>query len=224
MDVLQRFSHRLHTDWLAVYCHDDARKYDPRGFKEASIAVTEADARDCMSAIDHGVVVDTRGGRYRASRSTAHEVLFWEGRKITSPRPLTLWLEPVITFAALARLHLAYGWPTEYLGMQPKGWAFDLIAHGPIATQPPRILGEVKKSSAELVRLKVDLLNLANGATTESVSTNSAKKWHALLATKPNLVWLVGPNEESLVLAPSYTSSGCALREVDKSALAHNAT
>ena len=223
MDVLQRFSRRLHIDWLAVYCKDDKRNYDPLGFNATSLTVANADARDCMLAIDHGVVFDTRGGRYRASRSSAQEVLFWEGHKNKSPRPITLWLEPVITFAALARLHLAYGWPKKNLGMQPKGWAFDLAAYGPTADQPPRILGEVKKTSAELNRLKEDLLKLSNGAETEAISTNSARKWHALLATKPSILWLLGPNEESYVYALSYASTGCALHEVNCSALSYSA-
>lgn len=175
MDVLHRFSERLHTEWLAAYCKDDKRNYDPLGFNKASITVAEVDAKDCMLAIDHGIVFDTRGGRYRASKSAAHEVLFWEGHKTKSPRSITLWLEPVITFAALARLHLVHGWPKEVLGMQPKGWAFDLAAYGPSTDQPVRILGEVKKSSAELNRLRDELLKLSDGAATEAVSVNSAK-------------------------------------------------
>lgn len=72
MDELQRFSHRLHSDWLVAFCNDDKRKYDPLGFKTTSITVAAADARDCMLAMDLGVVFDTRGGRYRATKSSAH--------------------------------------------------------------------------------------------------------------------------------------------------------
>jgi len=223
METLQRFSHRVCTEWLIAYCEDDKRNYNPLGFNEASIRVAEADARDCMLAIDHRVVIDTRGGRYRANMSTAQEVLFWEGHKTKPIRPITLWLEPVITFAALARLHLLHGWPKEQLGMQPNGWAFDLAAHETSVEQRPRILGEVKKSSAELKRLRDELLKLSSGAATTEVSANSAKKWQALLATKPDTVWLLGPNEESYVYAPSYASAGCALQEVNLSALAYSA-
>ena len=107
--------------------------------------------------------------------------------------------------------------------MQPKGWAFDLAAYETTVDQQPRILGEVKKSAAELKRLKDDLLKLSNGALIAAVSTNSAKKWHALLATKPRTVWLLGPNEESYVYAPSYSNNNCALHEVNYSALAYRA-
>lgn len=223
MDILQRFTQRVCTDWLTTYCSDRKRNYDAAGFNKASIRVAEADAKDCMLAIDYGVVCDTHGGRYRANMSTAQEVLFWEGHKTKSPRPITLWLEPVITFAALARLHLVHGWPKEQLGMQPKGWAFDLAAHEATGDSPPRILGEVKKSGEELRRLRADLLKLSTGEPAETVSINSAKKWKALLATKPAIVWLLAPNEESYVYAPSYSSDGCELREVEYSALAHSA-
>lgn len=223
MDVLELFSHRLYTDWLPTYCHDDRRRYHPSGFKATSITVSEADARDCMVAIDDQVVVDAGGGRFRASRSAAHEVLFWEGSKTASPRPITLWLEPVITFAALARLHRKYRWPKEDLGMQPKGWAFDLAAYGRDLNAPPCLLGEVKKSSSELRRLREDLLKLSNGASPEIVPINSTRKWQALVETKPSFVWLVGPNEESYVYAPVFTSGRCNLQEVESSALAHRA-
>ena len=223
MNALQKFSQRLHTEWLPAYCCDAQRNYDPSGFKPASIKVSEADARDCMLAIDQKVVVDAGGGRFRACMSSAHEVLFWEGHKTKSPRSITLWLEPVITFSALARLHVAYAWPKENLGTQPRGWAFDLAAYRRGADQPPQILGEVKKSSSELHVLREDLLKLSNGAAPATLPKNSTRKWHAVLVNKPRLVWLVGPNEESYLYAPVFTSSGCTLREANFSAFSHSA-
>lgn len=222
MDQLAHFSRRVREEWLPAYCSDPKRNYDPSGFRVESIKVSEVDARDCMLAIDRGIVVDTGGGRYSACRSSAQEVLFWEGHKSSSPRPITLWLEPVITFAALARLHNTHAWPKESLGMQSKGWAFDLAAHGSNQDQPPRILGEVKKTTSELNRLKEDLLRLSAGAAHDTVPTNSMKKWRELLATRPSLVWLVGPNEESYAYAPVYGSSACTLQEINDSALAHS--
>ena len=222
MDDLEKFSRRLHADWLDVYCQDDKRNYDPRGFNATSITVADVDARDCMLAIDLGVVYDTGGGRYWACRSSTREVLFWEGHKTKSPRQITLWLEPVITFAALARLHLVHGWPKDALGMQPRG-AFDFAAFGPSADQPPWILGEVKKSSAKLDLLRDELLKLSNGLAIEAVSNNSAKKWRSLLTTRPKIVWLLGSNEKSYVYTPHYSCNGCALQSVSSSVLALSA-
>lgn len=108
--------------------------------------------------------------------------------------------------------------------MQPKGWAFDLAAHEAGNDQLPRILGEVKKTVPELEYLKDDLLGLSNGASTGTVSNNSAKKWQALLATKPRLVWLVGPDEHSYVYSTSFSRNSCSLQEVNYSALAFSVT
>lgn len=223
MDVVQRFSERVLMDWLPTYCQDRKRNYDPSGFRAKSIKVAEVDACDCMVAIDQGIVVDTGGGRFSACRSSAQEVLFWEGRKSEVPRPITLWLEPVITFAALARLHNEYAWPKENLGMQSEGWAFDLATYESSQGHQPRILGEIKKTKSELIRLQVDLLRLSSGAAPDTVSANSRKKWDALLTARPSLLWLVGPNNESYVYAPAFSGRECTLHEVSLSALTHSA-
>jgi hypothetical protein len=219
--AVARFAERVESDWLPTYCQDAARRYDPKGYKKASMKLAESDAKDCMLAIDQRIVIDLGGGRWRAALSSADEVLFWEGRKDTSPRPITLWLEPVITFAALARLHVVFGWPKEYLAMQPKGWAFDLAAYDGGNLGRPHILGEVKKSSSELRRLNDELLALSENQSTAAVSRNSAKKWQALVETAPSIVWLLGPNEESYVYQPFVADGSCTLIRRDASALAY---
>jgi len=222
MDTLQQFSLRLKEHWLPTYCEDPKRNYDPVGFRETSVRVSEIDARDCMLAVDHGIVFDTGGGRYRANRNSAHEVLFWEGRRTTSPRPITLWLEPIITFAALARLHLLHDWPKEALGTQSKTWAFDLVAFEPGLNETPRILGEIKKSSAELRKLRDDLVALSNEALPESIRTNSLKKWQELLSTKAPLLWLVGPSREECLFSVTYDAGRARLNEISEGALAYS--
>jgi hypothetical protein len=42
-----------------------------------------------------------------------------------------VWIEPVVTIAAMARLHFEFGWPISCLGMQSKTWAFDLMGYKP---------------------------------------------------------------------------------------------
>lgn len=213
MDILEQFSDRVIHDWLPKYCGDAARNYPLEGFRLSSIGVDVEDARCCMLAIDSGVVIDTGGGRYLAAKSFAVEVLFWEGQKAKHPRPITLWHEPVITMAALARLHLEYGWPKELLGMQSKGWAFDLAAYGPASSDHPRILAEVKKSNAEMRRLARDLFALSTLPAFEShdscgVLENSVKKWRGLLSARPNILWLIGPARAGMVYHVSYPSPG----------------
>lgn len=219
MNDLARFTERVRHEWLLTYCHDDRRNYDPLGFRDASIKVGALDARDCMRAIDEGMVLDEGGGRFRAAQSSAREVLFWEGSRSKSPRAITLWIEPVITFAAIARLHFDYGWPKANLGTQPKGWAFDLAAYEPSMDDRPRILGEVKKSRAELIRLQDDFHKLSEGAPAAEVPRNSAKKWHAVLSMKPDLVWLIGPEAASYAYSTEFAADSCCLKPVDLSAL-----
>lgn len=196
------------------------------GFDATSITVAEADVRDCMLAIDLGVVLDKGGGRYVANQSSAFECLFREGHKVKSPRRISLSLEPVITFAALARLHLAHRWPRENLGMQSKGWGFDLVAYGKPADKNPRIPGEVKKSSVELTQLKDDFLKLSDSgaSATGEVKENSARKWRELLTTRPKLVWLGGPNAESYVFTPSYADGVCCGRSTLSTRVQLNST
>ena len=119
---------------------------------------------------------------------------------------------PVITFAALARLHFRHGWPKEFLGSQPRGGAFDLVGFRRSDDQQPFLLGEVKKSSRELASLREDLLALADGASHEDRPRNSINKWNALLKTRPALLWLVGPAEEEYVYVPAYTGTSVQLR------------
>jgi len=214
-----RFDERMRGEWLMAYCSDPQRRYNPTGFDPSSLRVSEVDARDCARAIDEAVVRDLGGGRYRAARSSGDEVLFWEGHKTRSPRRITAWLEPVITFAALARLHYRHHWPKECLGAQSADWAYDMVGFRSPDDDNPVLLGEIKKTSKGIRALRDDLLALADGATPSSRSKNSVRKWYALLATRPELLWLMGPCEEAYVYAPIYSSVGATLHESPAAAL-----
>ena len=214
---LEHFANRVMEVWLPTYC--SVRGYDTSGFRAASVLLVEPiDARDCINAIDLGIVVDNKDGKYRAPRSSAQEVLFWEGAKKQTPRPVWLWQEPVITFAALARLHATYGWPIESLGAQPKGWAFDAVAYRE-KNASPEILCEVKKSGKELKRLRDDLLALALDPSSTNVLSNSRKKWLAIVASRPRVVWLLGPGGLEHVLVPDYTAATFSFQEGNNTAL-----
>ena len=154
---LQRFTHRLQTEWLPAFCADKDRRFDPSGFKESSITITEVDAGNFLRALDSGLVYDAGGGRYHCARSNAQEQIFWEGPKSIQPRPLKLWVEPVITIATMARLRFDFGWPAEVLGMQSKNWAFDFAVYRSATNKNERIAGEVKTSSAKIDELMLHL-------------------------------------------------------------------
>ena len=207
-NALDIFRLRVKEEWLRIYCSDPKRQYSPDGFKVDSIRLDASDARDCMRAIDAGVVRDVGHGRYLASRGTAAEPLLWEGLRNKAPRQITLWLEPAITFAALARLHFDYGWPLELLGNQPKNWAFDLAAHDPADPNRYRILGEVKKTAKEAENLVADLLRACGENSPVGIRKNSAKKWQGLLLAKPPTLWIIGPARYSRVFGCTYPHDG----------------
>lgn len=219
MSDTHRFDERMRGEWLTAYCSYPKRHYDSTGFDPSSLRVSEADARDCARAIDGGIVLDLGGGRYRAPRSSCDEVLFWQGHKKKSPRRITVWQEPVITFAALARLHYLHQWPKECLGTQSKDWAYDIVGFRASDEECPVLLGEVKKSAREIRALRDDLLALAKGTVRSSRSQNVLRKWDALLVSRPALLWLVGPREETYLYAPEYSGAGAKLHEVSESAL-----
>lgn len=79
--------------------------------------MTDIDARDFLRAPDHNVVAVDSGGRFRMPRSAVNEVLFWEHSAKLAPRPISLWIEPIITIGAVARLHLHHA---ERLCVSPK--------------------------------------------------------------------------------------------------------
>jgi hypothetical protein len=214
-EVLAEFKRRTVEGWLPTFCHDSKRNLAVCGFRQQSIdKVSTTDARDCMYAIDKGLISDVGGGRYRAPQSQASEELFWAGRRKLSPQPLTLWVEPVITFAALTRLHRDCGWPAGLLGTQPRTlphrWAFDIAAHEPSQPSQYRILGEVKKTRKEAERLLTDLLRLSEGDPGE-VRINSRNKWEALRTHCPTIFWTIGPGGYSKVMTVSHSDGGSSI-------------
>lgn len=207
--ALERFTQQLHAIWLPTFCSDEKRNFDPVGFKAASIALAEFDASNFLRAIESGLVRDTGGGRYRCQRSRAQEQIFWEGQKSVEPRPLTLWLEPIITMGTIARLGLDFGWPAELLGMQSKDWAFDFLVYQSSTPQLEQISGEVKTTAVQCDNLMADLRIYGQTGANEALSDhprhiNSFKKWQSLLKSRVELLWVVGPDDYTQLFEVQY--------------------
>lgn len=150
-DALDRFAERLESEWLPDFCSAPKRNLPTEGFVRAGIAkLSEHDAYWFMRAIDENLV-ESREGQFRAARSAALEQIFWSGLRTSEPRTITLWIEPVITIGALARLHHEHGWPLALLGMQSKTWAFDLVGYDHAGNE--RLACEVKKNHREIDQL-----------------------------------------------------------------------
>jgi len=189
--------------------------YSTAGFKPESIRVSQFDAENFMRALDSGLVVDRGGGRYRCEKSSANEQIFWTGSKSVKPRPLTLWIEPVITIGTIARLGLDYEWPKETLCMQSKDWAFDFAIIKGNDKEDEHIVGEVKKTEKEIDNLidhmeEYGRTGMTDGLSLPSNETNSFRKWKSLLRSKPPLFWAVGPNDYTHLFFVDYQSDARA--------------
>ena len=208
-----QFKQRVEDTLLPVFRDDPARQLRQAALVDSSRAVSEIDARDFLRALDSGLVYDIGGGRYRAPRSNANEQLFWEGRRAKVPRRLSLWLEPVITIAAVARLHFDLGWSRESLGMQSKGYAFDVMAYD---GERPVIAGEVKKSVKEVDNLLMHLDEFARLGSQDAPARadkrlNAFRKGVGLIQGRVPFFWVVGPAGYAKAFRMEYLADGTAL-------------
>jgi len=194
--------------------------YGVEGFSEASIVVGEFDAANFLRSLDGGLAQDTGGGRYRCAQSKAVEQLFWEGKRDRVPRPITLWLEPVIGVATLARIHYDLGWPQAQLGMQTADYAFDLAVYSDGTSARQLIACEVKKSRLEVDGLVADLQHHSRERSVTPISPsqrhrNSIKKWGALRRHQPYFLWIVGPGGYGFAFELRHTEATTTLHPVD---------
>jgi hypothetical protein len=98
--TFQLFKDRILGDLLPTFCNHPSRGWGCEGFKEDWKNVSEKDAADFLLALDAGLIEHQGRGLYRAPKSMASEQFFWSGKKSALPRPVTLWVEPIITVAA----------------------------------------------------------------------------------------------------------------------------
>ena len=198
---------------LPTFCNDPSRGRGCEGFKEDWTKVTEKDAADFLSALDAGLIEHVGRGLYRAPKSHASEQFFWEGNKNISPRPVTLWVEPIITVAVLYRLHFKWGWPKNLLGTQSKKWDFDVIAYRASDLSNEYVACEVKKTVAELDQL-VELMGRFSAvrdlrdAPKSKREENAFRKLTGLQERRAPIFWAVGPNGANKVFRMTYTDGG----------------
>jgi len=211
---LDIFTTRLYEEWIPDFFDDENRQHKLEGFKSESIKVTEFDANHFMRALDGDLVKDSGGGRYRSLRSKNFQQLFWTGSKLISPRPITLWIEPIITIGVIARLCLDYGWSEELLCMESSDGAFDFVVFkiGNNKNDEIAIAGEVKKTKLEIDTLIKDMVEFGeNGVTVfdekSQKKLNSFRKWKALLKCKAPFFWAVGPDDYTYLFSVKYLNN-----------------
>lgn len=222
--MLDTFESRLRSEWLAAFC--EPRSFQEAGFDPKSLANLSAkDAGNFMRAVDGRLVVH-QSGVFTAPCSRAKEQIFWTGETVITPRPLTLWLEPVITIGALARLHEDFSWEPGRLGLQSKTWAFDLVGYAE-DSQTELLMCEVKKSEREIDKL-IELMtkHLATPAEADpelkGAEQNAFRKVVALRTSPSSQVfWALGPNHYEFIFRIRRDGVGkLSLEPADESALA----
>lgn len=193
------FQERILNDLLPTYCNDPSRAWGAAGFKDDCGKITEVDAADFLRGMDGELAKHEGRGLYRAPRSRAREQFFWPGAKKTVPRTRTLWAEPIITVAVVARLHFDLGWPKELIGTQSLDWAFDVTAYLSIDSKIEFIACEVKKSVREMNQLVEHMIRFGTASSVDQLvapkdkELNAFRKLRALRRRKPPLFLAVAP-------------------------------
>ncbi|MES9902777.1 MAG: hypothetical protein ABW168_08850 [Sedimenticola sp.] len=199
---LAAFQERVFDVWLPSFCDAPHRCYSKAGFKRESISnLEELDAYWFLEAVDLGLVYEEKGC-FVAPLSKAKEQIFWEGSKKIEPRPITLWIEPVITIGALAKLYKRHGWPKDKLGAQSKTWAFDLVGYGE-SSEDELLACEVKKSAKEIDSL-IELMKVyGNDGSIEEPDSgkerNAYKKVAGIIRSWPSIFFALGPSDYSKI-------------------------
>tara|TARA_R110000868_G_scaffold411715_1_gene707939 strand:- start:8956 stop:9657 length:702 start_codon:yes stop_codon:yes gene_type:complete len=219
----ERFDALVREELVPYYCTNPRMNCEPAGFDATRKLVDETDVEYFLRAWERGLLIPKGEGQYSTARGSASEALFWEGRKSETPRRFWLWLEPIITFGGLARLHLDFGWPTENIGAQSPDSAFDIVAYSN-SSSDERIAGEVKKTKREVDRLLELMAEYCSDPSAVALvgerGRNAFKKVEGLRARKAPIFWALGPAGYSRAFSVSYQEGGSiGLEEVDSSIL-----
>lgn len=210
-DYSSAFEALLYDQLIPEFCADQSRRCNAANFVQSSIKVSEEDAAYFLKAWKGDLIQHAGRGIYRTAKGAAGEQFFWEGMKSKEPRLFSLWLEPVITVAGLARLHFDYGWPAHLIATQSIDWAFDLVAFHP-ESDGELIAGEVKKTTTEVDQLVSFMEEFcANPGQPEPPSgkaRNAFKKVSALRARKAPIFWALGPNGYRRIFRIAYGDDG----------------
>jgi hypothetical protein len=119
MSARSEFDELLADRLIPDFCSDQIRRADASGFVAKSNLVTEEDAEDFLRGWHAGLPVHQGSGQYLVGVGRVHEQFFSSGRKAVEQRSFTLWVEPIVTMGAIARLHLDHGWPVSRLAAHP---------------------------------------------------------------------------------------------------------
>lgn len=200
----REFTDRLLSEWLKSFCDARDESLNPDGFVGSNLdRLSEFDAHWFLQALDAGYVTEDRGF-FLSELSASKEQIFWEGARSEDLRKMHLWLEPIITIGAVARLIKEYHWPQSQIGLQSKPpWPFDLMGYG--ADGETEILAcEVKKSDREIQRLVEEMSRFSEQPRLaeepkNSTVRNAYRKVVGIRRSWPEVFWALGPDGKEKV-------------------------
>ncbi len=195
----KEFERRLYDTWLPSFCAARGDDFLEAGFRGSGTEkLSEFDAYWFLQAVQSGYVSE-HGGFFSNDRFASREQIFSSGSKGTVPRVLTLWIEPIITIGAIARLIEQFGITPERVGAQSEyPWPFDLAVY--VEDQRSVVLtGEVKKARSEIVHLIDQMAEFGGQPSltrepTNQVARNSYRKVVGIRKLRPKLFWALGPS------------------------------
>lgn len=213
-ETLATFRRRIRDEFLPQYLVDYG--YEPGGYKASDQAVTPADAKWFLRALDEGVVTLLPKARLKLPASSVKAMIFWEHSRAVSPRPVGLHLEGVLSAGMAARLHFQYGWPIEQLGFEyptrpgPGRRAFDL---GALDGGGDLILaGEAKNERGELDHVLEVMQRCAEAGDhthpKRHADQNGHNKWMGLMRCRPRVFFTYGPGEDWSVFEIAHGPDG----------------
>lgn len=203
--VLEEFKVRLRNSWLPAFCNAPHRNYPLEGFNVESIMnLAEFDAKWFLEGVKSEYIRE-RDGFFFTTKSRAKEQIFRAGLKKIKPRPISLWIEPIVTVGAVSRLNIEFNWPEYQLGMQSKTWAFDLVGYDEKGSEE-LLLGEVKKNHKEVDDLILYMKEYCSMPTLIEEPVNSRRKnaYRKVVglreAPAAQVLWVLGPQRKRVCI------------------------
>jgi hypothetical protein len=227
LDVLRA---RIRDDWLPQYLLDEG--YEGGGYLGGEEHLEEIDAQWFLRAIDEQIVTLLPKARLSLPASSVLAMIFWEHSRTTSPRPVSLHREGILSAGMAARLNLEYGWPIAQMGFEypPERGdgrrAFDLGALDPFGSLA--LAGEAKKAQHELKRVLSVMQECGSSGPHEhdpedKARINGHRKWQGLIRCRPSVFFTFGPGEDWSIFRVLFANDGrLALEPGDRELLRYS--
>lgn len=193
---------------------------DPLGVVPFSFPdVTWMDAKHFRRAVECGLVEMDQNASSRTFTDQVTSTLSEMWPDHNYPIPVVRTVEHVIAVAALARLHLDFGWPKECLACHPLGSSFSITASILPKSNSVHIACCVRKSVDELARLVASMMIVGRGMPLPSkVASDERKTVQRWLQDFRRdflpLFWAIGPAGEGSLYQISCLNGFLRLNKV----------